>query len=284
MHDLGDSATIAFTGDVRARVQRGPACGVLWVHGYTLDSTVWNGIWSHLPGWTHYGVDLPGHGASPAAWPGRSLSEIGLRLAEAAASREIEHVVGLSLGSVIALEIALSLPAAFDTLTMAAPAVAGGPVERDVGVRYGELVELYHQRGAGPWMTELWMRDPPATFAHADAALRARLAGVIHRHRWSELEEPASGLGALVREPQDLTRLPHSTARLLCIVGEHELPAFRRTAALLRTCRPDAAFAHLAGAGHLCVLHAPEAAAAHLAAHWGAATCRSSLTGPTAPS
>lgn len=271
MHDPGDSATIEFTSEVRVRVKHGPGGGVLWVHGYTLDSTVWDGIWSSLPGWTHYGVDLPGHGASPAAWPGRTLGDIGLRLAEAAASRGVEHVVGLSLGSIIALEIALNLPEAFDTLTMAAPAVAGGPVERDVGVRYGELVDLYRQRGAGPWMTEMWMREPPATFAHADAALRARLAGVIDRHRWSELEEPASGLGALAREPQDLTRLTRTATRLLCVVGEHELPAFRRTAGLLRILRPDAAFAHLPGAGHLCVLHAPEAAAAHLAAHWGAA-------------
>ena len=39
----------------------GPA--VVWIDGYTMDSTSWSELWGLLPGWRHLGIDLPGHGA-----------------------------------------------------------------------------------------------------------------------------------------------------------------------------------------------------------------------------
>ena len=47
-----------------ARVQPGSGPKVIWLHGYTLNSSVWLPLWRRLPGWTHIGIDLPGHGAS----------------------------------------------------------------------------------------------------------------------------------------------------------------------------------------------------------------------------
>jgi 2-succinyl-6-hydroxy-2,4-cyclohexadiene-1-carboxylate synthase len=257
-----------FADAIWSRVSDGSSSGVLWIHGYTIDSTTWTALWSHLPAWTHNGIDLPGHGASPPPRPGTTLAEIGRSLAEAAVAGGIRHVVGMSFGSLVALEVALSRPNDFATLTLAAPTFAGGPMARDVGVRYMELARLYAERGAGPWMTELWMRSPPATFAHADASLRAELATVIDRHTWSELEQPGLGIVGLTRGRQDPRRLAISSARLLVVVGEHELPAFRETAAILREVRPDARVAELSGAGHLCLLHAPVDAARLLGEHW----------------
>jgi 2-succinyl-6-hydroxy-2,4-cyclohexadiene-1-carboxylate synthase len=257
-----------FAGELWARVRRGTGCGVLWIHGYTLDSTVWRDLWSLLPGFSHYGVDLPGHGVSPALKNGTTLTRIGRLLAGAATRYEIRHVVGLSVGSIFAFEVAVRSPGAFDTVTFAAPALAGGPVEHAVGVRYMELVELYRRRGPGPWMTELWMRRPPDTFAHAGDTLRSELARVIDRHQWTELAETKIGVPALARQTQDPYSLARSTARLLYLVGEHELPAFRQTAAILRALRPDAQTTELRGAGHLCLLQAPQDGANILVDHW----------------
>ena len=196
------------------------------------------------------------------------LDELGGELARTAIAHGVEHVVGLSLGSIVALQVVLAAPRAFATLTLAAPALGGGPVEEDVGVRFRELIQLYAARGRGPWLTELWMREPPATFAYASAALAARLAATIDRHTWSELADPKLGISMYARQRQDATTLASSPARLLIVVGEHELPAFRQTALLLKEFRPDATIAELGGAGHLCILHAPAEAAALLAAHW----------------
>lgn len=260
-----------FAGELRARVRHGTSSGILWIHGYTLDSTVWGDLWSLLPEFSHYGLDLPGHGASPPLKDGTTLTMIGRLLADAVTRCEIRHVVGLSLGSMFALEVAVRGPGAFDTVTLAAPALAGGPVERAVGVRYMELVELYRRRGPGPWMTELWMRRPPDTFAHAGDLLRSQLARVIDHHQWTELAETEVGVPALARQTQDPYALVRSTARLLYLVGEHELPAFRQTAAILRAVRPDAQTAELAGVGHLCLLQAPQDGANVLAEHWASA-------------
>lgn len=264
-------ATADFTPGIRCRIRPGGPDAVLWIHGYTLDAGLWDPIWSLLPRQTHVGIDLPGHGGSPVLDPGTRLADIGERLAGAACARHIRHVVGLSFGSLFALEIGLLRPAAFATLTLAAPVVGGGPTDPAVGLRYRDLSALFRQRGLGPWMTELWMREPPGTFAHAGPALRQCLAATIDRHAWSELADPGSGIGALAREVQEVAALTRSSARLMVVTGEHELPAFRATAHRLLAIRPDAVGAELAGAGHLGLLHAPEAAAALLDRFWDAA-------------
>lgn len=246
-----------------------PRCsGVLWIHGYTVDSSIWDELWSLLPAWSHYGIDLPGHGKSPRLKAGTTLRDLGRQFADAAIKRGVQHVVGLSFGSMIALQVAMDLPGAFETLTLAAPALGGGPVDRDVGLRYMELSNLYQQRGPGPWMTELWMRCPPDTFAHASDELWAKLAAVIDRHTWFELGCPEASFAALVRQSQDTRPLTLSTARPLLMIGEYELPAFHETAAILRRIRPDARLVELPGAGHLCLLHDPREAARLLAEHW----------------
>jgi 2-succinyl-6-hydroxy-2,4-cyclohexadiene-1-carboxylate synthase len=200
--------------------------------------------------------------------PGTTLGDLGHEIAEIAAESGVQHVVGLSFGSMIALQVAMSLPANLETLTLAAPALGGGPVDRDIGLRYLELTELYRRRGPGAWMTELWMRDPPATFAHANDDVQRRLAKIIDRHTWSELANPQVGLGSFLRQTQDISALALSTARPLFIIGEHELPAFRQTSAILRRVRPDARLIEFAGAGHLCLLHDPKESARVLAEHW----------------
>jgi pimeloyl-ACP methyl ester carboxylesterase len=268
MADQGRAQFEPFAPGIAARVRPGLGDPVLWVHGYTVDSTVWADLWSLLPGQAHYGIDLPGHGASSPLVPGTTLAELGERLAAGAMGRCVRHVVGLSLGSMIALQVVLARPEAFATLTLAAPAVGGGPVDADVGVRYRELHALYRRRGPGPWLTELWMRSPPATFAHAGEPLRARLAAVIDGHSWREFDDPGFGIGGLTRQAQDVGALARAPARLLVLTGEHELPAFRQTARILQALRPDARAVALPGVGHLCVLQAPETSARLLSEHW----------------
>ena len=255
---------------IACRERIGTRGAVLWIHGYTLDSGIWDEIWSHLPGWTHYGIDLPGHGTSPALPPGIRLRDLGQIIARGACDLGVRHIVGLSLGSLFALEAVLHQPATFSTLTLAAPVMGGGPVDAYVGLRYRELSALFHKRGRGPWMTELWMRSPPATFAHATPDLAARLQATIDRHSWSELSDARFGIGGLAREPQAAAALGFSPTRLMVLIGEHEFEVFRDTAATLRAIRPDAVYAELEGAGHLSILHAPGPSATLLAQHWQA--------------
>ena len=54
----------------------GPGPRVLWIHGYTMDHTVFAPIWAALPDWLHVGVDLPGHGATAAFGPAETLQSL----------------------------------------------------------------------------------------------------------------------------------------------------------------------------------------------------------------
>jgi pimeloyl-ACP methyl ester carboxylesterase len=258
---------IDFSPGVRARVRSGAGDIVLWVHGFTIDSSLWSDLWGLLPEYSHIGVDLPGHGESAPLPEGQRLAELGEILATAAITLGVRHVVGLSLGSVIATQIALSRPEAFATLCLGAPALAGGPVEPSVGFRYIELEQLFAALGPGPWMRALWMQAPPDLFTYAvrSPALRDRLIDLIDRHRWEELCGP--GVARMGSEHQPIDALGQIGCRTLVLIGEHEFPAFRRTAAILRTSIPRCAVRELGDTGHLCMLESVEESAAAIAAH-----------------
>lgn len=253
-------------------VWRGGGAGpvVMWVHGYTLTSALWQPLWMRLPGFAHVGVDLPGHGGSAPLRPGEDLISLGARLADWAQAEGVRHLVGLSLGSTVALQVALAAPGAFETLTMAAPAIGGGPAEASVGERFKEMRQMEAQLGRGPWLAERWMASPPHLFttARADPALWAEVAPVVRAHGFDELPDFAIARLATPRQPLD--RIAALGCRVLLLIGDRELPAFAETARLLAARCRHARLRTLDGAGHLCLLERPGPATALLARHWQA--------------
>jgi 2-succinyl-6-hydroxy-2,4-cyclohexadiene-1-carboxylate synthase len=249
------------------RVTPGDGPGVLWVHGYTLDSTVWAALWERLPGWRHLGVDLPGHGASRPLADDESLAGLGAELVRVAVDQGARHLVGLSFGSTVALAAAIAAPTAFSSLVLAAPAVAGAPTDPEAQVRYLQLQALYRRYGPGPHMAELWMSSPPDIFAGAAArpALWRELRAVIERHTWRELAGRAMWSLALGRQhPAELRRIGADT---LVLLGERDMPAQRQSAELLADLIVRSRVEVVPDAGHLCLLEAPAAVAPSIDAH-----------------
>lgn len=247
------------------RVRTGPGPPVLWLHGYTMDSRVWEELWDELPDWEHVGVDLPGHGASPALDTG-DLPALGRRIARLARAVGARRLVALSFGTLLALQAAMEDADAFDSVTLAAPALAGGPEDPAARIRYLQLAELYRLYGPGEHMTSLWLQSPP----HIFSCLRAfpgrfeRVSEVVAEHGWCELGDPRTqGLGAHPHEPGDLARI---TASVLLLRGELELPAFVRCATIIRDAVPGAREVVLPGLGHLPLLEDPGAVAGELRA------------------
>ena len=242
----------------------------MWLHGYTLDSTIWTDVWRPLDGWSHVGVDLPGHGGSPAA-PGETLPELARRLAALACAYDVRHVVALSFGTLAALELALSAPSWLASLTLAAPALAGGPQDAAAARRYEELLACRAERGIGAHLGELWMRSPPDIFLGASRrpALWAQLAAVVARHAWTELDGRA--MRTIDAHVQPRSALRGVRAPVLVLIGQYELAAFLRCAAILRASIPVCRALQIPDAGHLCLLEEPLVAADaigdHLLAH-----------------
>ncbi|MFJ8627655.1 alpha/beta fold hydrolase [Kitasatospora sp. NPDC093550] len=243
----------------------GPA--VLWLHGYTMDSTTWQPLWDRLPGWTHIGVDLPGHGGSAPLPPGLTLTALAGQLAEIAEETGARRLVGLSFGSLSAIQLAVQEPALLDRLVLAAPTLAGTPNEDSARVRYRQLSMLYRFAGPGEQLADLWMQSPPDIFTGTERhpALRAALRSVVARHSWAELGNRA--MDTLTAHRHTADDLRGITARTLVLLGDEDMPAFTRNAELLRDTVPDCRLSLLEETGHLPLLERPEECAPLIAAH-----------------
>jgi 3-oxoadipate enol-lactonase len=259
-----DSPTATTRMATRA-VGTGPA--VLWVHGYTMDSSIWPPLWRLLPGWRHVGVDLLGHGTSGPLRAGTTLPDLAAELGRIAASEGATRVVALSFGSSVALQLAIDQPDVVRQLVLGAPTVAGAPAEPGTQRRHQELVLLHRILGPGPQMARLWMQSPPDIFRCADRHpdLADRLRTVIARHGWDELVTGAMGTLTDHRHtPADLRRIEADT---LVVVGGEDMPTFVANADLLARAVDRCRVVSLPRSGHLCLIERPAEIAPAIAAH-----------------
>jgi len=243
----------------------GPA--VLWIHGYTMDSTLWRPVWDLLPGFRHIGVDLPGHGGSRPLRPDETLPSLAVRIAAQARALRARKVVALSFGSCVALELAVADPGGIDQLVLAAPTIAGAAAADGAAVRERQLAMLHRIAGPGPHLTRLWMTSPPDIFLGTErhAELRNRLRQVIDRHHWTELSTGAMrGLTAHVHTDAALAKI---TAATLVLIGDQDMPAFTANAARLTAVLPDCTTLTVPDTGHLCLLERPANVAAPIRTH-----------------
>jgi 2-succinyl-6-hydroxy-2,4-cyclohexadiene-1-carboxylate synthase len=257
---------------VRERPGAAPGETVLWFHGYAMDSSVWTALWDLLPGWRHVGLDLPGHGASRPLRPGEDLRSLAATIAAWAVEHRVRHLAGLSFGTILALEVAMQAPAAFERIVLGAPALAGGAHDPGVERRYEDLARLHAERGPGPHLARLWMQAPPDLFrcARDRPLLWLHLFWLACRHRWDELGGAGTGMLALTTPHQDPACLAAVRARTLVAVGEHDLAAYKATAALVAATIPGCERRDLPGTGHLCLIEEPEVAATAIEAHLAA--------------
>jgi pimeloyl-ACP methyl ester carboxylesterase len=243
----------------------GPA--VLWIHGYTMDSTTWLPLWELLPGWRHVGVDLPGHGRSGPVPAGMTLPQLAAAIADIARAEAARSMVALSFGSLAAVQLAVDHPDVLTRLVLAAPTLAGSRPEPLAKRRYQELVMLKRLAGTGEALVDLWMRSPPDIFRGTERhpRLRAQLRSVIARHAWQELEDGAmQTLTAGRHTPAGLRRIK---ARTLVVTGSEDMPAFAENARLLCDLVGDCRQLTVDRAGHLPLLERPETVAPAIADH-----------------
>lgn len=251
-----------------ARIE-GEGPKVLWLHGYTLDSSSWREMWRRLRGFCHVGLDLPGHGGSAPVGPDDNLHVLGRRVADVCLEQGISHIVALSFGTLTATQVVLEEPDHFRSLVLAAPTLAGGPQDPEVGVAYAELAQL-HRRGArGPEMRDAWMSCIAWNGIEENPALREELGLLVERHAWRELEDWA--MLRLMHPPHQEEDLRRVTTPTLILIGDQDLPAFHASAGILERCLPSCRRVDLPDTHHLCILESPGLAEGpireHLLAH-----------------
>lgn len=260
---IADDVLTDFGSGLMCRTAVGTGDKVLWIHGYTMDSSLWSELWHHLPGFHHIGIDLPYHGAAQAPSEAFTMPDFARMIGELALSQGVKHVIGLSLGAVLALQVATELPDAFKTITLGSASLSHGPNDPQAGPHYWRVIALLQQRGVGPWLTKQWMQYPPDIFKGAanHPELWQRLEQVIDRHSWAEMKVPFMTKLTQYRQIDNMDRIAAIQSPTLLIVGDDEMPAFKHAASMLQQTLPNCRCEYLPNAGHLCLLEQPLASA-----------------------
>src|SRR5688572_12368072 len=105
---------------------------VLWIHGYTMDSSLGEPLWRHLPDWHHIGIDLPYHGQA-AGMPQTTMPEFVRMVGKLALEKGVRHIAGLSLGAVLTLQLATEFPDVFDSVLLGSAGINYGPNDPNAG-------------------------------------------------------------------------------------------------------------------------------------------------------
>ena len=239
-----------------ARIQPGEGDKVLWLHGYTLDSSSWGDLWRRLPGWHHIGIDFPGHGASGPLSQAGNLKILARRLGAYCEENDIRHIVALSFGTITATQIAIEFPSSFRSIVLSAPSLAGGRQESDIEQVYIKLFQLYAQFGPGRELADEWLSCRVWEGVDRVPGLPEALRTMVMKHTWDEMR--SFSMRHFTQPPQTKDQLQAIQTKLLVMIGEHEMQAFRESANLLIQSVADSVMFELPGAAHICLLQTPE--------------------------
>ena len=187
---------------------------VVLLHGVGLDRTVWARVEDRLDRPT-VALDLPGHGEQPPLTEATTLEDMAADIAARMPAGPV-HLVGFSLGSLIAQQLAATLPGRVRTLTCVS-SVAARTAEEAAAVR--ARLETAYEDFAGS-MERALDRWFPAGESPETADWRAETRAVLlandpdsYRHAYAVF---ATGDRAIA------PRLPAITAPTLAITGEQD--------------------------------------------------------------
>ena len=252
--DVQGRRAYAYTGG-KPWADAGPC--VVFVHGALNDHSVWTLLarWYAHHGWRVLAVDQPGHGRSggPPLASVEALADWLLALLDAAGVRSA-HLVGHSMGSLVALEAASRAPGRADGLVMVGTAVpmkvsdALLATARDDPARAIAMVNAFSHSGLA---SKPSYPGPGAWLRGGASALMQRIQagheGNLFEHDFRVCDAYAGGLEAAARV----------TCKSTLIVGTRDVmtpaKATRELASALR------ATVARVGSGHALMQEAPDA-------------------------
>lgn len=252
-------------GDLDVAITRaGDGEDVVLVHGGFADRSMWQNTLPVFAG-THRvtSYDLRGHGdTGPSGYGVYSPELFGKDLLALMDALGIEraHVVGLSLGGVVAQNAAVLAPERVNRLVLASTMVRHDLTKTDRVMTYFPFISpSLTLRAVGPipfarlslgliraWRGKGWMSKDPET--------RDRLIAMAKR---LTRDEYVKTLQAIYRNPG--VALEDITAPTLVMTGELETEVLTTHAKTFETRIPDARRVTVPGAGHMINLDAPDA-------------------------
>lgn len=234
---------------------------ILLLHGAGSSHREWSSVWPHLlPRYHVLAVDLPGHAASsgvgPAEIPAQATVLAPFVRENAVGGRA--HVVGLSMGGFVALELARQDPAVVMSVFVSGAAPLNG--WRLWAAQHESLVDA---------VEAAWGRAMPrwliGKIAHAVDALQGLTVSDELRRDRRQPGAAGGGLGILASIGEvRMEAMEHVTARTLTVAGGRmdDVEATRRQGAALRRGCAESRAAVVRHAWHPWNLQLPELFAA----------------------
>lgn len=250
----------------------GQGAPVVLLHGHTLDLRVWDEIVPPLveAGFRVIRYDQRGHGRSSSPPSGYRYGDHAADLAEVVNRLDAApaHLVALSKGAGIALELALRRPELVRSLALVAPLVPDFTLSDELMESFRELARAIRDRGVQPALRALWLAHPLIASTAALPGTREQLEAMLNTF-------PAGEYLAAKRDAPDRSwkvtdRLGEITVPMLVVSGEREIPDFVAMAALLAENLPGSVLEIVPGCGHLVPLEQPEQTAEALVRFLGA--------------
>ncbi|HEV8377151.1 MAG TPA: alpha/beta fold hydrolase [Candidatus Polarisedimenticolia bacterium] len=162
------------------------------------------------------------------------------------------HLVGLSLGGRIAIDLALTHPEKVRTLILAGPGLSGFPWS-DTRTQWGDRLRRAAAAGDGKASALAWLESDYMMPAASNAKTRRRVRelALANARTWTQPDEEEE------LKPSAYSRLSQIHLPTLVLVGSLDIPDIHRIADKLVADIPGARKIVLEGAGHMVNMEAP---------------------------
>jgi 3-oxoadipate enol-lactonase len=177
---------------------------VVLLHGHALDLRVWEEAtpWLVRGGFRVIRYDQRGHGRSSSPLSGYRWSDHAADLAEVIGNLDAApaHLVGLSKGGGIALELAVRRPELVRSLTLVGPLVPDFILSDELMASFRELAKAIRSGGVQEALSRVWLPHPLLASAAAIPGVRERLEAMLNTFRKDPDQLPRDHSG--VRPPR----------------------------------------------------------------------------------
>lgn len=243
-------------------VRTGPRGGipVVLIHAAGLDLTYWDVQIAGLSG-DHDVVafDLPGHGRSPGTAEDWSIDRIGTIAGRISASIGVErvHLVGISLGGMLAQACVLAQPSQIASLTLIDTAATFSDIARAGMHARGATVRAEGMAAVIEPMIAPW-------FTSETVAARPDLLDRIRKTLLADDPELHGAMWDFIADFEALDALAGIACPTLVIVGDRDETTPVATAATLRDAIPGADLRVIANTARLSTLERPGIVNGHI--------------------
>ncbi len=217
---------------------------ILFIHGHTLDQRMWQPQLEAFKDDLVIAPTLRGYGNSQA--PSQTFSfteEMYTRLEP----YKKAHLVGLSLGGNVALEMAIRYPEKTASLTLLDSSLKGFTAD-EAQIKAGQSVQLAFEQHGLEAAKHTWLGLPLFASARENPAIKTQLEAWVRDYsgwHWAQNISPSAAI-------EDVSsRLAEITAKTLIVVGQQDVAYFQNVARFLQQGIAGARLEVVANAGHM---------------------------------